>query len=132
MVNLREQAESDLGFTLEGGDWGLPVELVAPDGTVYVSPVSNPETKLTGQVLYNTQEFDPDTGMDVQIPRVVVSLRKSSLARVPANDERWIVKIPETPSTTAPLVSYALSGKPIQDGGSFGFVRLYLEKLEQS
>ena len=31
-MNLREQTEKDLSFTLEGADWGLPVELIDPDG----------------------------------------------------------------------------------------------------
>ena len=33
MVNLRERAEADLGRTLEG-EFGLPVELVTPEGNV--------------------------------------------------------------------------------------------------
>ena len=52
MPNLRELAESDLGTTLEG-DFALPVELIDPDGV---------KQSLVGQVLYDTVEFNPETG----------------------------------------------------------------------
>jgi len=38
MINLREQVEQDLDFTLEG-EWGLPVELTGPDGLKQTNPI---------------------------------------------------------------------------------------------
>ncbi len=121
MVNLREQVELDLETTLEG-DFGLPVTLVAPDGS---------SQSVTGQVLYDTLTFDPEYGAEVVIHRPVVTVRRSSLTRVPAPGEAWAVKIPLTPSTSATLVSHMLD-RVSEDGGSIGFVRLYLVKAEQS
>ena len=52
MVNLRELAESDLAISLEG-DFGLPVELIDPDGVKYDS--------VNGQILYDQVRADPAT-----------------------------------------------------------------------
>ena len=48
-------------------------------------------------------------GEDVIINDPIVTLRLASLTRIPANGEKWIVKLPETPDPDAVLVSYALS-----------------------
>jgi hypothetical protein len=117
MVNIREQIEVDLETTLEG-DFGLPIELIAPDGVEY--------TGLTGQVLYDSVDEN-----DVFSGHPVAVLRISSLTRVPIDGENWAIKIPESPSTTATLVTYLLD-KPIMHGKSIGFIKLYLTKSEQS
>jgi hypothetical protein len=63
----------------------------------------------------------------------VVTLRRSSLARVPLATEknRWLVRIPTTPSRTATKTTFVL-GHPSEDGGSIGFIRLYLTKTVQA
>lgn len=116
-MNIRELIETDLETTLEG-DYGLPIELIDPDGVEY--------TDLTGQVLYDSLDEN-----DVFSGHPVVVLRVSSLTRVPVDGENWAVKIPESPSTTAPLVTY-LWDKPMQHGKSIGFIKLYLTKTVQS
>lgn len=121
MVNIRELAESELEYTLEG-DFGLPVELIDPEGVLYDG--------LSGQVIYDTIVEDSD-GSSVVIHKPVVSLRRSSLTRVPFDGEKWSVKIPITPSTTATKKTYLLD-RPSEDGGSIGFIRLYLIEAQQS
>ena len=129
-VNLREQAEQDLEQTLEG-DWGLPVVLIDPEGVVYDKSANDETLPLVGQVLYGKKEFNPDTGTEVYINTPIVTLRVSSLARVPQNGEKWAVKIPTTPSTTADLVTFIFDERPLEGGTSIGFIRLYLQKAEQ-
>lgn len=122
-MSLREQVESDLSFTLESiGDWGLPVELIDPDGLVY---------QLNGQILYDTIVTDPETGGEIIVHKPVVTLRRSSLTRVPLSGEKWAVKIPIEPSLTANKVTFLLE-RPTEEGGSIGFIRLYLMKAKQS
>jgi len=124
VTNLRELAESDLATTLESVDeWGLPVELVDPDGVEY--------TGLYGQVLYDSLKDNPETGGQIVVNKPVVTLRRSSLTRVPIPGERWAVRIPTTPSTTAALETFLLD-EASELGGSLGIVRLYLIRTAQS
>jgi len=131
-MNLRVQAESDLAQSLESPDeYGLPVVLVAPDGTVYDTSANDPTQTLSGQILYDTKRLDPESGLDILVHQPVVTLRRSSLARVPAAGEKWMVRIPETPNPSATKVTHSIERAP-EDGQSIGFVRLYLTKAIQS
>jgi hypothetical protein len=126
MANLRETIEAGLATSLESpGGFGLPVLLVDPDGEEH--------GPYYGQILYNTKRIDPMTGVEIVVKDPIVTLRRSSLARVPEDSEknRWAVRIPVTPSVTADKVTYGL-GRPIEDGASIGFIRLYLTKLVQA
>jgi hypothetical protein len=128
-MNYRERAEHDLGKTLEGR-WGLPVALISPDGVRQDSKVDG--SPLLGQIMYGLARLNPETGEDVTVDTPVVTLRRSSLIRVPLAGEKWIVEIPETPSMTAPKIQMIISPtKPPEGGKSIGFIRLYLQQVEQ-
>lgn len=131
MVNLREQVEQDLGESLEG-EWALPVVLIDPDGVKYETSANDATKPLVGQVLYGKREFNPDTGQEVYINTPIVTLRVTSLTRVPANGEKWVIKIPISPSTTAPLIDFIFQGRPLEGGTSLGFIRIYPQKAAQS
>jgi hypothetical protein len=128
-MNLRVLVESDLGDTLEG-DWGLPVELIDPDGVVYKKSQNNPTEDLSGQILYDTVTRDPEDGAEVIVHKPVVTLRLSSLVRVPKDDEKSIVKIPIIPNPIAPKVAFSLE-RPSEEGAAIGFIRLYLMATQQ-
>jgi hypothetical protein len=124
VVNLREQVEADLAFSLESEtDWGLPVILTDPDGVEY--------STYYGQILYDTLAVDPATGAQVIVHKPVVTLRVSSLTRVPADGENWKVSIPTSPDRTATKETFLLE-RPSEDGRSIGFIRLYLIRPRQS
>lgn len=120
-TNLREQAERDLSFTLEG-EFGLPITLISPTGE---------KQTVEGQVLFDTVVLDPSSGAEVVVHKPVATVRRSSLLRVPKAGEAWAVQIPTTPSRSAPRSSFLLE-RPSEDGGSIGFIRLYLMKAAQS
>jgi hypothetical protein len=132
MGDQRETIESDLKETLES-DYGLPVELIAPDGTKQIYSANDPTELLMGQILYDSTIRDPNTGLDIVVHKPVVSLRRSSLTTVPdaTPGSRWAVRIPIRPSASAPKETFRLS-RPTEGGDSIGFVRLYLERIEQS
>lgn len=137
MFNLREQMERDLGITLENGGWGLPVELTGPDGIVLNTSQNSPDPQnplpLMGQVLYTTVRVSPETGEEVVMNKPVVTLKRSSLARIPADGENWHIKFPTDPSLTAELKNFALTpGRANEGGRSIGFIRLYPTKVVQS
>lgn len=122
-INLRELAESDLSISLEG-DFGLPVELIDPDGVKYDG--------ISGQVLFDVESVNPET-LEVTVIERIVSLRRSTLTRIPLDGERWVVRIPTTPSTTAELEDFVLSeDRPSSGGASIGFIKLYPERIAQT
>jgi hypothetical protein len=129
-VGLRARLEADLEFALEETKlWGIAVELIDPETGVDQTQSANDATKLlSGQVLYDTRDFDPQTGADIIVHKPVVTLRRTSLDAIP--ERGWIVRLPLTPLDGAPLVSYSLE-RVAEDGGSIGFIRLYCGRLVQ-
>lgn len=203
MINLREQVERDLDFSLEG-EWGLPVVLVGPDGlkqdnpvvlratdlaflagdssinstetdfryirisvgdtisisgtasndgsftvntikknkvTVAESVVTEPagaavaivndSLELVGQIIYDTLVDNPETGQEIVVHKPVVTLRRTSLVRIPLPGESWFCEIPIEPKVTAPKFPFVVE-RPTEDGGAIGFIRLYLVEAAQS
>ncbi len=129
-VNLREMVEADLEFSLEG-EWGLPVILIDPDGNIQ-DKKKGAETELKGQILYNTVGLNPETGEQVVVNNPIVTLRKTSLERIPANGEKWLVRIPIVPNATADKEDFLISAtKPLEGGASIGFIRLYCRRAVQ-
>lgn len=120
MGNLRRTIEADLEFTLEG-DYGLPIILIAPDGS---------SQTVQGQVLYDTLQFDAQSGVDVVVEKPIVTVRRTSLTRIPAAGERWAIQIPSTPDPDADKTTYLWDKVPVEGGRSIGFIRLYLTKTE--
>ena len=135
-MNLRAQAEADLATTLEDPTlFGMPVELVSPDGEVIntkmVDGIATTE-QLCGQVHYDSIETD-DAGIPTIIHKPVVTLRRSSLSRVPLPTDRprWACRIPESPLVGADIVTFLVEN-PTEGGGSLGIIRLYLTRAEQA
>lgn len=123
-MNLRTLAENDLALTLEG-DWGIPVKLTDPDGVKYETTAD--DRPLKGQVLWDRVKIDPDTGEEFVVQEPVVTLRKSSLARVPKYGEKWQVEIPVNPVDLETFETYVFDGRTrsIEGGESLGIIRLY-------
>jgi hypothetical protein len=122
-VNLRAQAEADLAVTLEDtGGFGLPIVLIDPDGATQ---------EVTGQVLYDSIETTAE-GLSIIVHRPVVTVRRSSLTRVPlpTDSPRWACRVPTSPVDGAAMGTFLVE-RPEESGGSLGFVRLYLAKAEQ-
>lgn len=125
MENLRQQVEADLHESLEG-EWGVPVELTSPDGIVQRYSANNPDELLRGQVLYFSKREDPATGETVVVPQPVVTLRISSLIRVPIDGETWHIRVPISPRAGAPLQSLLFtSDRAREHGTDIGFIRIY-------
>jgi hypothetical protein len=122
-VSLRAQAEADLAVTLEdAAGFGLPVVLIDPDGATHA---------VNGQVLYDSIETTAE-GLSVIVHKPVVTVRRSSLPRVPlpTDSPRWACRVPTSPVAGAALGTFLVE-RPEESGGSLGFVRLYLAKAEQ-
>lgn len=130
MENLRAQIEADLHESLEG-EWGMPVQLTSPDGEEQVHSKNNPSELLRGQVLYFSKREDPATGETVIVPQPVVTLRISSLVRVPLDGENWHIRIPISPVAGAPMRSFTFTSDRAREYGSdIGFIRIYPQLVE--
>lgn len=123
-MNLRAQAEADLATSLEDKNlFGQDVVLISPDGE---------KQTLSGQVLYDSMTTD-EMGVSTLVHKPVVTLRKSSLSRIPLPTDRprWACKIPMNPTIGAPMGTFIVE-VPSEGGGSLGILRLYLTKAEQA
>ena len=131
MENARALIEKDLHESIEL-EWKMPVELTAPDGTEQRYSANDPTELLGGQVVYTSKQENPQTGEVIVVDEPVVTLRVSSLSRVPANGENWFIRFPESPRTGAPMVSHVLSGtRAIEHNRDLGIIRLYPQKIAQ-
>ena len=132
MTNMRDIVESGLSLTLEDPNgFGNPVYLVDPDG--------NQHGPYYGQVCFNTYAYSGSVSRTDNVSanesvyrEPVVVLRRSSLSRVPSDldDGKWIVKVSDLPFSDGSMVSYVMS-RAIESGGSIGFIRLYLTRIDQ-
>ena len=121
----------DLAETLEDpSDYGIPVVLITPTGEVISTSANKSTGYLYGQVLYDSTKQDED-GMTVIDNKPVVTLRRSSLSRIPKDGEVWGVQIPTSPLFNAPIETFLLE-RAVNGGSSLGIIRLFLTKAAQS
>jgi hypothetical protein len=121
--------ESDLGDTIEG-EFGVPVTLLDPDGQTITTTVDG--RPLVGKVRWSQPEVNPETGVAVAVENPVVTLRRSSLPRVPATGENWGIIIPSGPRSGDEPEHFVLdSAYAVEGGRTLGKVRLPLVKAKQ-
>jgi len=132
MENLRLTCEQDLHDTLEG-EWKVEIELTGPDGITQYYSKNNPTEKLGGQVLYFTKEEDPATGEMIIVNKPCLTLRVSSLDRIPEDGEKWFIKMPIRPTAGAEQVSFVFTPtKSIENGTDIGFMRIYPQRIDNT
>lgn len=130
MESLRMTAERDLYDMLES-EWKMPVELTGPDGIKQIYSKNNPLELLGGQVLYSSRRENPETGETIIVNQPVVTLRISSLNRVPAAGEKWYIKIPITPDPNAVKTSFVFTpDRAPEHGYDMGFIKIYPQKIK--
>lgn len=130
LPNLRKLIESTLGTSMEGA-WGLPVELTGPDGITQTLS-ANDGLPLVGQVLSSSFDSDPETGATILTDKPVVTLRITSLNRIPLAGEMWFIKMPMNPDPDAAKESFLMSSDraPFRNR-SLGYVKIYCQKATQ-
>lgn len=132
MENLRAAQERDLADCIEG-EFGADVTLTDPDGTTYNKNANDLTKNLRAKIRYRTQSVDPETGEPVIIHRPVVTLRITSLTRVPVDGENWLIQMPISPVSGALLKNLLFTpDRAIEDGIDMGFIKMYLVEVEQS
>ena len=115
--------------TLES-EWKMPVELTSPDGVQQLYSKNNPSELLGGQVLYSSRRENPETGETIVVNQPVVTLRVSSLVRIPKAGEKWYIKIPTGIEPNASKQSFVFTpDRSPENGTDMGFIKLYLQKI---
>ena len=115
--------------TLES-EWKMPVELTSPDGVQQLYSKNNPSELLGGQVLYSSRRENPETGETIVVNQPVVTLRVSSLVRIPKAGEKWYIKIPTGYEPNASKQSFVFTpDRSPENGTDMGFIKLYLQKI---
>jgi len=131
MVNVRQLVESDLKTTLES-EFFLPVFLTDSATGIKYTTNTNGEP-LGGQVLNDSIKINPATGEEILAKNPVVTLRRSTLVKVPVAGEKWSVEIPVSPDPLAAKKLYTIGEmRASDDGESIGYIRLYLEEASQA
>lgn len=129
--NLRVAIERDLHESLEG-EFKIPVELTSPDGETQIYSANNTDELLGGQVLYYSRRENPETGEIIVVNEPVVTLRITSLDRVPQSGENWYIKMPTSPVEGAEKRSFVFTPtRSIEHGTDIGFIRIYPQRVEQ-
>jgi len=130
MENLRQTMEADLKDTLEG-EFKVNVELTSPDGITQKYSLNDPTKLLGGQVLYFSKKIDPTTGEMIIVNNSVVSLRISSLVRVPVAGEKWFIKIPISSVAGAEMMPFFFGmDKSLENNSDIGFIKIYPQRLQ--
>lgn len=130
MENLRVAIENDLNDSIES-EWGIECELTSPDGQIQIYSLNDPTKKLKGQYLNFSRRENPDSGEIMIVNDPVLTLRKSSLIRVPAPGEKWYIKINDIVSGTIKKYIGNADRSP-EHGSDIGFVRIYLQRITNS
>ena len=116
---------------LNTADWGVPVELIDPDGKKYDTDYATGAPLAAVQVLYDSAKADPATGGEMRVAVPVVVLSMASLERVPKDGERWFIRVPAVPGGEAKNHVFS-TDRARADGRSLGFIRMYLQEASQS
>jgi len=129
-MGLRSLSRSD-SRVLNNKDWGMLIELTAPDGTVYNTDSITGDPLVSMMTLNDAVRLDPDTGETIVVGEPIISIHRDSLVRVPAPGEKWFIKLQLNPDSDT-MTSFMLSPTRSPEGGaSLGFIRLYLQKVKQ-
>jgi len=129
MISAPALAENDLSDVIEG-EFGLAVILKTPEGVPIEKTVDG--KPLKGFVRHSYMDTRQQRGANEKaiINSPVVKLRLSSLRKIPASGEKWMIGIPESPRTDAEVVWYLLdSNRPIEMNRDKGTIKLFLVKM---
>ena len=112
MENLRAAIEADLADGIEG-EFAIAISLLSPDGVRYTE---------RGIFSTTSKRIDPSTGETVIVETPVLTLRTSSLTRVPVAGEKWHVFVNSA--------HYVIGSDRAPEKSGIGFTRFYLQSLE--
>lgn len=127
-MNLRTLAERDLSVV--ENDWE-PVSLIDPEGEIIDKNANDPTKDLLGGISFRPQIETPETGADKIVDVIMVTLRISSLSRVPKPTETWGIRISPRPGAAVQTYTITPTHAP-EINNSIGFINLFPQDADQS
>lgn len=124
--NLREHIATAGLRTSIKGNYGIPVDIVFASG--------NTQLAENAQILYDTENLDPDTGDLISIKNTWITFVKADLDEEIKPTDRAYFKYPKNPSapTGEKLEGTYDGSKTLIDGQSAGFIRIPITSVIQS
>ena len=119
-IRSRIRRDNDIILGREKG-FGIEIELISPDGVVY--------TEVFCRLVYSDVSLNLDN-VEIITNDPVVSIPFGQLDRIPKKGEKWVIKIPETISSST-LISCTYE-RPPERNDSMGYITLRLIRIEQS
>ena len=125
-LNLREHAATNGLRRTVKGNFALPVDIVFASG--------NEQLQEGAQVLYDTEQIDPETGDLISVKNTWITFVKVDLDEEINQGDKAYFKFPKNPSEpSGDQLQGVLDGsKTIIDGQSLGFIRIPITETEQS
>ncbi len=100
-------------------------------GTRYETDVNGDQ--LVCQLLSGRTTLSPDSGEEMVVFKPVAIFHRSSLQRIPADGEKWVLIAPLDPELPAVKTTMSMdTSKSIEGGRSLGVIRLYMSQVSQS
>jgi len=99
---------------------GMTVDLVYEDGTDQLG--------VNAQILYDTEQISPETGVPVSMRMTFITL---ALADLDQDITKVYVTYPKRPGSTEMLKGILDGSKDTIDGKSAGFIRIPVTDIEQ-
>lgn len=129
--NIREHIATNGLKRMIEGNFGLPVELTQPDGADITTDENG--DALKGQILYDFDSIDPESGNLMVVTETMVTLRKTALSQIPNAGEVWGIRIPANPDDPDTLTQFLINtDEAPMGGGTAGFITLKLKEVDQS
>lgn len=129
--NLRQHIATK-GIKLIISRVGMPTELINPAGEL-ITTTADDGILLKSEVLYDTEEIDPETGDLIIVGKTQVTFARIELAVLPAPGETWGIRIPINPAFPTVLKTFTLGpGRAPEDGQTIGYAKYFLKELEQT
>jgi len=130
MESLRETAEQDLYDCIES-ELGTVIELTSPDGATQKYSANNPTELLRGSIRMYSRGENPETGEPIVVDKPSVTLRTSSLTRVPAPNEKWFIRFATSPVHGAPMKQFLFSiDRAYEKGTDLGIIKIMPQTIE--
>jgi hypothetical protein len=126
---LLKDFEKCAGSIIEN-EMGLKAVLIDPDGKEYGKSALDETQDLKAMLTRESLIYETNTGREIMAEKPVATFRIRSLARIPKDGEKWVVRIQETPFSED-MKSFTLSGPP-EFYRSIGHVNLNLQEISQT
>jgi len=107
-----------------------PVKMRDPQGKLYET-INGTTDPLLCEYLSDRQKLDDAGGDVIIVADDRITLSEHELERIPKAGEPWVFMVAIDPSEPTVFTTFAMGGKPPQNGNSIGFIQIFLGEVKQ-